>query len=719
MTYATPSSFKRQTWRTLLTALFLCGAVIASAAEKVQPAEIKVGGLGPWGNFDMRRSLSRLLGEERGATLSANAIEDAMFLLMSAVQDDGYLKVVINVTVVAPDGQRTQFRLDETMSVGIPRETVASRVEFEVERGVRYYLADVKFVGLTAIDEKVALGYFVGESTLINNKAVKLYTPSRLTRSVDSLMADLRQRGFAEADVRAGDVQIDHATGEVRAVIEVREGSRLRVAAVNIEGGAETGVTVSITRQIGGVWSESVQQDIAAEIRRAFYAKGYPDVAVRMSRQVRDPVVEASTAPEAAAPGFWKDVTVTARVTPGEFVVLGPIRYRNEGGTRLSVIQRRVHVKEGDPLDVNEIEQTRYRISRLGVFDRVDVRFDTDEGPVRSPVFVLEPGRLMEVNLLAGYGTYEQARVGVELRQYDLFGLAHQARGILVESMKSTRGEYAYTVPELFGESIDGTAKIFGLQREEIAFQRQEYGGSIILGAPVPWLGARGTAAYTFQALRNRDNQLQTSGVDNKQEIVASVDLGLTRDRRDNPLSPQKGYHWFAQLETASKKLGGSVEYQRLEFGGSYHTGWGSGRWIHLGASHGVVTTYGSKTDELLPVNKRFYPGGDGSNRGYQTGEAAPRGADGKFIGAKTYFNFSADLEQALFGKWTAVLFGDMVGTSTQLRHYPFDETLYAAGLGLRYRTLIGPVRVEYGRNLNPRVGDPGGTWLISIGFPF
>ena len=477
----------RKIWRPLLLALLLLGGgPPADAAEKVKPAEIKVSGLGPWGNFDMRRSLSRLLGEERGATLNANAIEDAMFLLMSAVQDEGYLKVVIDVTVIAPDGQRTAYRLDETMAVGIPRETVASTVEFVVTRGVRYYVAEVKFVGLEAVEEEVARGYFVGESTLFNNKAVRLYTPARLNRSVDSLMADLRQRGFAEADVRAGEVQVDHATGEVRALIEVREGARLRVADVRIEGGAETGVDVKITKQIGGVWSESVQQDISAEIRRAFYAKGYPDVSVRMAREVRDPVVEASPRPDATAPGFWKDVTVIARVTAGEFVVLGPIRYRIEGGTRQSVVERRAHVKEGDPLDVNELEQTRYRISRLGVFDRVDLRFDTDEGPVRSPLFVLEPGRLLEVNLLAGYGTYEQARVGVELRQYDLFGLAHQARGILVESMKSRRGEYAYTVPEIFGESIDGTAKLFGLQREEIAFLRQEYGGSLILGAPVP-----------------------------------------------------------------------------------------------------------------------------------------------------------------------------------------------------------------------------------------
>jgi outer membrane protein assembly factor BamA len=397
---------------------------------------------------------------------------------------------------------------------------------------------------------------------------------------------------------------------------------------------------------------------------------------------------------------------------------MGDVRFAGATDVHESVLRRRVQAKAGEPLNVLEIEQARYRISRLGVFDRVDVKYEPEEGPVRRPVFTLQPGKRVEVNLLGGYGSYEELRGGVETRQYNLFGLAHQAHGLLVESMKSTRGEYAYTVPELFGESIDGTAKIFGLQREEVAFERQEYGATVALSAPIALLGAKATADYTFQALRNRNNQLETQVVDNKQVTVASVEGGLTRDRRDNPLLPRKGYRWFAQTEAASRALGGEAEYQRSELGGSYHTGWGSGRWLHLSAAHGVITTWGT-TDRLLPVNKRFYPGGDGSIRGYPTGEASPRGADGKFVGAKSYLSASVELEQALAQKWSLVLFTDALGTATQLRHYPFDETLYAAGAGVRYQTLIGPVRLEYGRNLKRRLGDPTGTWLLSIGFPF
>jgi outer membrane translocation and assembly module TamA len=285
--------------------------------------------------------------------------------------------------------------------------------------------------------------------------------------------------------------------------------------------------------------------------------------------------------------------------------------------------------------------------------------------------------------------------------------------------MKSLRGEYAYTVPELFGESIDGTAKLFGLRREEIAFLRQEYGANFTLKRPVDWLRAEGTWGLTVQSLRNADNNLSTSAVDNKQTTVVSMEGSLSKERRDNPLRPRRGYRWFTQGEGASRQLAGQVDYQRLEVGGSYHTSFGSGRWVHLGLTHGVITNYGAKEDASVPVNKRFYPGGDRSIRGYQDGEAAPRGPDGRFVGAKSYTLFDTELEQALTKSWSVVLFGDALGTAATLSEYPFGEKLYSVGLGVRFHTLIGPLRLEYGRNVNPRPQDPHGTLHFSIGFPF
>ena len=105
--------------------------------------------------------------------------------------------------------------------------------------------------------------------------------------------------------------------------------------------------------------------------------------------------------------------------------------------------------------------------------------------------------------------------------------------------------------------------------------------------------------------------------------------------------------------------------------------------------------------------------------RGLQQGEAAPRDANGRVVGADTYVSTNLELEQGLTPQWSVVGFADAIGLARDIGDYPFDDILIAVGGGIRWNTFIGPVRLEYGRNLNPRPHDPAGTLHFSIGFPF
>lgn len=690
----------------------LIGAIAVSTAAAKEPAapkaKLEVSGLGWLKNRDQRLSLERLLGTQRGETIGANAIEDAMFLLLSALETEGYLKPAIEVEATPASGPVQRFKLDASLVATIPQELLAKAVEFRVETGVRYVVKDVAVSGLTAWPEDQARALFRPNQTLLMAGGAAAYTPSRLRRALESLQEELRRLGYAQAEARATETRIDDRTGEVFLKIEVVQGPRWEVSAVHFSGAENTGAALTFASQFEHrSWTPLWQQDLREQVRRAFYERGYPEMSVNLSAQ---PAQEVNGV---------RAVDVTATIVPGPKVVVGNVRFAGNAHTRESILRRRVPSEAGQPLNPIQLERARYRLARLGIFSAVDIQYEPPDGLTRDAVFLLRESPRMEANVLLGYGSYEQARVGLELSQLNLFGLAHQSRLEVVQSLKSSRGDYAYTVPELFGETVDGTAKVFGLQRQEQAFLRQEYGLTLSLKRPLPWFHLDATAGYTFQSLQNRDNVLSTSGVDGQNVTVASVDFGLTSDRRDNPLRPRRGYRWFAQLETASRALGGEADYQRLEAGAAFHTGWGGSRWIHLGLTHGLVVTQGAENDRLLPVNKRFFPGGDSSIRGYQSGEAAPRGADGRFLGAKSYLLANVELEQALTSTWSAVIFTDALGTASRLASYPFDERLFSAGLGVRYQTLIGPVRLEYGRNLNPRVNDPKGTLHFSVGFPF
>ena len=694
-------------WLLLLLLLISAGGSLRAAKSNGATAKLSVDGVGLLRDRELRVALTRLLGAELKETLDANAIEDAAVILWSSLAAEGFQRPEIIIeAVLQGGGEPRQFTFDPTFATPLPRPLSAVKVRFKVKPGVRFYIDTVEFSGLSFMRPKDTRRFYRSDTTLFANARTNAYSPSRVSRASDALLAEFHQRGYAESDVRA-ESQVDEKTGKVAVRVDVREGARWLIAEVDYQREEDDKVSLPAPEAwINQPWSSTLQEDIREAIRQVYYAEGFPDIGVHVEAEASD------------EQNGLKHASVVATIVPGPHVTLGQVRFEGNNTTRQGVLRRRVPLDSGDPLNVVLLERARYRIARLGVFEAVDLRYDPEEGGVRDPVFKVREGPRFDTNLIFGYGSYEQVRGGVEYRQMNIFGFAHQSRLELVHSLKRTSGDNTYTVPELFGESLDGTARHFGLQREEIAFLRQEFGVNLSMKRRVRQLGGEATAGYTYEALRNRDSSLSTQATDDRQFNVASVNLGLTGDRRDNAIRPRRGYHWSTRVEAAHPTLGGESTYQRFELAGAYHTGWGEGRWIHVGLSHAAVTTFGSD-GTTLPVNKRFYPGGDNSIRGYQRGEAAPRGSDGFFIGAKTYLLGNLELEQAVTPNWSVVAFADALGMAESLRDYPFRERVYSAGLGIRYQTLIGPLRLEYGRNINRRPGDPSGTLHFSIGYPF
>ena len=211
----------------LLLALCVAGSAELSAKEPATAkAELHVEGLGWLHNRDQRLSLERLLGAQRGATLDANAIEDAAFLLFSAVESEGYLKPTMEIAVTREDGTALRFPFDTTLAVPLPRPLAAKKLTFEVKPGVRYVVTEVKITGLTALPVETARGYFMPGRALLVVGSAQAYTPSRLRRALESVREELLQRGFAEAQARATEVKIDDKTGKVVLALEVNEGPR-------------------------------------------------------------------------------------------------------------------------------------------------------------------------------------------------------------------------------------------------------------------------------------------------------------------------------------------------------------------------------------------------------------------------------------------------------------------------------------------------------------
>ena len=707
-------------WRNgLLAGMILAGAMgelgaqpqpEERAVEPVEPAELSVRGFGWFRNLELKRTLRVLLGEgERRRVFDAGFIEDASLVLNSELVEAGFFESTVRAEWVAEDGRRGEALLDAELSEPLPRPLAARELRLVAVPGLRAVVEEVEIDGLAEIEREDAVAFFRPDAGLYTPASVRAWSPARVRRAAAQLREALRARGFSEATVRVDETWPDPETGEVKLHVVVVEGPRWRVAdwRADVAGGEELlgGVPEGL---VGAPWSRALALDAAQTVRRRYFAEGHADVRVSWRAE---PINGEAAAGERA-------VTAVAKVEPGPSWTIDEVRFEGLVKTRRSTVEPRVdELERGDAYDPAEIDAARLRLARLGVFRRVEA---AGEGPVdggeRDVLFRLAEEARWQASWLIGYGSYEQLRGAVELSRNNLWGLAHRDRVEIGQSFKASRGEYRYILPTLFDDKVEASGRIWGLRREEPSFVRLEYGAGTEASREIGWIDARGTAGLSYQVLQADEVELGSDAVD--ETTVAALNLGLTRDVRDNPIRPRRGHRWSLQTETALPELGGESRYERVELAWSWHRplgGDGAERWLHAGVSHGFIEAAAGD----VPVNKLFFPGGESSIRGYAEGEATQRGADGRYVGVRSQWLVNLEFEQLVTGRWTLVLFSDTLGTAADMDDWPGTEVLTSLGLGVRYQSPIGPLRLEYGRNLNPRDGDPPGTLHFSIGFPF
>ncbi|MDB6027975.1 MAG: surface antigen [Verrucomicrobiales bacterium] len=684
--------------------LFVCVAPRVFAAD-TNEAKMSISGYGLFGDLDLKRMLKSLdvRGKKR-AFYDANDVEDAALILFSRVKQDGYLKPEIDATLTFVDGGTQTFQWRETVEPPLPRPSRTTKVVFKIREGVLYHYHDIKFEGLHAVKEKEARAFFVERGLLLPLKSSKVFTPQKFHRGTGSLLEVLERRGYDNAEITRTNIVLDDRTGQANVTIGVSEGLKSVLQSIRVETYVSTNSLPEsvVTIQTNVTFSKLWLQDFTQQLRATNLHRGFPDTTVEIVRTNE-------------ATGTNVTFDLITKVRSGEKVMLGTVTFEGQEKTKLPLLKRRVRLKPGEPLDRIAAEQGRYRLTKLGIFDSVGMRYDVVDEHHRNVHYVLREGKWVDVNLLFGFGSYELLRAGVEVEQYNVFGRAHRARLRLVQSFKASTADFLYTMPEFVGEDVDFFLQGTFLRRDEISFTRQEFGGGAGAKTIFANIQSELVARYNFEILNATDIVVNEGP---SEASVSAVVFDLKHDLRDSPLNPRNGYKIYSGIELASQYLGGDVNYARFRFDASYHHPIIEGNWIHLNLDHGTVgTLHGSQRD--LPFNKRFFPGGDNSVRGFQYGEAAPRNAVGETVGAETYTVGNAEFEQALTPKLSLVVFADAIGFAHSVQNFPGDELLLSVGGGLSWQTIIGPVRLEYGYNAIKRTLDPVGTLQFSIGFPF
>lgn len=232
-----------------------------------------------------------------------------------------------------------------------------------------------------------------------------------------------------------------------------------------------------------------------------------------------------------------------------------------------------------------------------------------------------------------------------------------------------------------------------------------------------PWTWAAGLEVLATQ---ERESAVAGQIVPRNTYFIAALPVRGTIDRSDNLLDPTKG--WRAGLsvspEISKQQDGPTVQYARVQFDLSGYKSVGKG--IVLAARTRVGSIPGTALENIAP-SRRFYAGGGGSVRGYGYQAIGPRDTAGSPSGGRSLVEFSAEarIDTGLLGGALQVVPFLDAGTVSESISPTLSDMRYGAGLGLRYKTGFGPLRLDVGTPLNRRAGDSRITVSVALGQAF
>ena len=199
--------------------------------------------------------------------------------------------------------------------------------------------------------------------------------------------------------------------------------------------------------------------------------------------------------------------------------------------------------------------------------------------------------------------------------------------------------------------------------------------------------------------------------------FIAALPLNLAYDGSDDLLNPTRGFRLGTHFSPEVSAKSGSFTYARAQVDASAYFPIGStvlaGR-VRLGS------IFGADAPDIAP-SRRFYSGGGGSVRGYGYQAVGPKDFEGDPIGGKTLTEFGVEARfrlNAFGGNFGVVPFLDG-GVLTNKVTPQFDGWQFGAGIGLRYYSSFGPIRIDVGTPLNPREGDGPVAVAVSLGQAF
>ncbi len=461
------------------------------------------------------------------------------------------------------------------------------------------------------------------------------------------------------------------------------------------------------------------------------------------------------------------EAEVAWRVVAGPTVQFGEVAIEGLYRVDQKTARREVRIEPGERYSTRALQRTRRSMQQQGLYSWVIVHAQRDESeptsdpdidvrettapgtdgapsceaaagdcddPARAAPRVEEAPETWPVEIrvkerspytfdaMVGYSSDEDFRAEVGWRNVNFLGDARRLRFGALYSGILTKLEAEFTQPYFIDPKLSLTGRVELRAEDEPAYEANRVVTSVGLSRPLStrW---RGRVNYEF-SLNNVFNVSPDSAIvlsePTGESKTATLEFGARRQTTDDLLEPTEGTWLDLVVAPALQEIGGDFNYigtgaEVRGYLSPFRDSVLAGRFF-IGSIEPIRGTQASQ----IPVVSRFYSGGANSNRGFQYHTMPPAGGFANSdVGGTSLLEASAEWRFDVWNKLGGVVFVDSGVLALDPWTFPLDELFWAVGPGIRYDTIVGPLRFDYGILVNPPPGGSRHQWFISVGHAF
>ncbi len=605
--------------------------------------------------------------------------------------------------------QKGYYNAEVTSKVEFPKDPRKAVVTFNIDEKKKVYIKSIDFAGNKNIPARKLRGAMQTKVksilSLVTDRGI--LQKEILETDLDRLTAYYHDEGYMDAKISSPNIELK-ADG-FHITIGVEEGERYKVTDVKLTGDLLEGYEQKIMKKLelkpNAYFSrEKVRHDMEL-IAKTYKDEGYArvDVDPRIRRNAEDHTTD-----------------IDFHVDKKQIVRIGQIFVTGNTKTRDYVIRRELRIYEGDLFSAKKIEASLTRLKKLDYFETVEIEpIDTEVKDVINLNVKVKEKQTGSISVGGGYSSEDGLFTTGQIQQKNLFGT-----GDLV-SLKAYLGQLAsryiisYTHPYAFGTPLTVGIDIYNWERAYQDFTEDSYGVKLRAGYPLGQYSMV-TGYYVWQdaEIDNLDLAAERDPIFRDSlgfAVKSAFGIAFSRNTTDHPFLPTRGTYIGANLEYSAKALGGDYNLFKQE----YHIGMYQPLfWKFIGHLRGEVGFESPGGVDNFPIYERFFLGGIDSLRGWKFGQVGPTDSNGLVYGGDKYAVINAELLFPLLEKYgvRGVVFFDTGNAFAEGQSLDPSEFREDVGLGVRWNSPFGPLRIEAGYVLDRHTGEEPYNWQFSAG---